>query len=399
MQTRDYSYYNNLLKGEQLPSAILDKDLLDKNIKEILKKVKGVKIRIASKSIRSTPVLKEIIKSSPESFSGIMAFTITEALFLIDNGFSNILIGYPSIHASSIEEVCKRISKEHQITFMVDLPEHIQLLDSIAKKYNVVLPICIDIDMSTSFPGIYFGVYRSSIKKEKQLIDLLKASSSLNNINIVGVMGYEAQIAGVGDNVKGRFLKNKLIQILKNKSIKKIASKREEFIKTVEASINKKLTIVNAGGTGSINSSIKESLINEITVGSGFFSPALFDNYGEFKYKPALFYGVEVSRNPLKNIYVASGGGYIASGTTGVNKQPKPFLPNDIELIKNEGMGEVQTPFKYNGKENLKLGNPVFFRHAKAGELCERFNELVVVSDNKIIDRYKTYRGEGKCFL
>ena len=93
------------------------------------------------------------------------------------------------------------------------------------------------------------------------------------------------------------------------------------------------------------------------------------------------------------------GGGYIASGTTGVDKQPKPYLPEGIQLTDNEGTGEVQTPFEYRGTETIDIGDSILFRHSKAGELCERFQELHIISDGKILTKVPTYRGQGQCFL
>lgn len=394
-----YQYYKNVLTDEKLPIAVLDEDLLLENIEAILKKTEGVKIRIASKSIRSIPVLKRIISVKPQAFSGIMAFTLEEAIFLAENGFNDILLGYPSVQKENLKQIGEKLKKGVQITLMIDLVEHIQAIQKVGEELDVTFPVCVDVDMSVQFPGVYFGVYRSSLNHIDKLPQLLNELKQSSHVEVIGVMGYEAQIAGVGDNAKGKSLMNSVIRYLKIKSIPKIAKRREAFVREIEAFNGKKLQIVNAGGTGSISSSKKEDWVTEITVGSGFYSPGLFDNYKEFHYQPALFYGVELSRHPQKEIWTASGGGYVASGALGNDKIPKPYLPEGINLIKNEAVGEVQTPFTFSGNDKLELGAPVFFRHAKAGELCERFNELVVISEGKIVNQYKTYRGEGKCFL
>ncbi len=398
MHKPTYEYYSNLLTRHKLPAAVLDEDLLLANVSNIIDRAKGVKIRVASKSVRSISVLKKIISINPTAFSGIMAFTLDEAIFLADNGFDDILLGYPSMQESLIRDVAKAVKGGKRIVLMADLVEHLELINKIGKEEEVDMLVCLDADMSIKFPGVYFGVYRSSLTNKEKLDTLLSKIGGLNNINIVGLMGYEAQIAGVGDNTKGKTLINSVIRLLKKKSITKIAKRRGAFVSKLESVLNKKLDFINAGGTGSIDSSIAEKWVTEVTVGSGFYSPALFDRYKDFNYLPALFYGVELSRHPNEKIWTANGGGYTASGPL-EGKLPVPYLPKGIKLIKNEAVGEVQTPFTYNGKDELIFGNPIFFRHAKAGELCERFNELIVVSNNKVIDTYKTYRGEGKCFL
>jgi D-serine deaminase-like pyridoxal phosphate-dependent protein len=156
---------------------------------------------------------------------------------------------------------------------------------------------------------------------------------------------------------------------------------------------------VNAGGTGSLETSAAESWVTEVTAGSGFYSSGLFDSYTNFHHRPAAAFAVEIVRQPKEGMFTCLGGGYIASGEVGVAKQPKPYLPDGMKLVAQEGCGEVQTPFFYSGQEAIGVGDPVFFRHAKAGELCERFNSLYLVQNGKIEEEVKTYRGEGECYL
>ncbi|MBV9615395.1 MAG: amino acid deaminase/aldolase, partial [Ktedonobacteraceae bacterium] len=159
------------------------------------------------------------------------------------------------------------------------------------------------------------------------------------------------------------------------------------------------LRFVNGGGTGSIATTALEDSVTEITVGSGFYAPLLFDYYQNFHYQPAAGFAIEIVRHPQPTIYTCSGGGYIASGASGREKLPKPYLPAGAALDPLEGAGEVQTPVRYKGPIQLQMGNPIFLRHSKAGELCERFTHLLLVSHGAIVDEVTTYRGEGQCFI
>jgi D-serine deaminase-like pyridoxal phosphate-dependent protein len=185
---------------------------------------------------------------------------------------------------------------------------------------------------------------------------------------------------------------------LKAYSIPKIAKFRAEAVDHLRAE-GVELDLVNGGGTGSMDSTTAEAAVTEITVGSGFFNSHLFDNYSQFKLRPAAGFALPITRLPRPNTYTCLGGGYIASGGIDATKAPKPYLPPGASLIDLEGAGEVQTPVEYNGDEQLSIGDPIFMRHSKAGELCERFNELYFVGDGRILDKVPTYRGEGKCFL
>ena len=391
-----YQIYNKAISAQPLPSAYIDMDLLDENIQSLLERSGNKPIRIATKSIRSLPMLKYLASKS-DTFIGFMAFTLLEACFLADNGLDNILMGYPSMQESALKEVGRRIKDGKRIVLMVDRMEHLGPIEKVAKELECRFLICIDTDVSTRFPGLYFGVHRSAVKGKDDFAKMLNGIIKSDYLDPAGLMGYEAQIAGVVDNQKGNNSMNLVTKVLKRNAIPKIATIREELVATFKELTGLEPAICNAGGTGSIESSIQESWVNEITIGSGFFQPALFDSYRNFLHKPAAFFALEVVRNPKKGIYTLNGGGYIASGDTNKNKLPQPFLPKGMSLIKREGAGEVQTPVRYNGI--LDLGTPVFFRHAKAGELCERFNTIYLIRGDKISDEFKTYRGDGFSFL
>lgn len=393
---KTYPQYKQAFKNQQFPLAYVDMDLLDENIKSILKRTHRGTIRIASKSIRSIEILRYILSKS-NRFQGIMSFTAEESLMLVEQGFNDVLLGYPCVDENLISKVATKISEGKTVVLMVDLIAHIQQINKIGQEKNVQIPVCIDLDCSSDFGFIHFGVWRSSITNNKKLQVLLNEIKKSDFVKLDGLMGYEAQIAGLGDNVKGD-IKNPIIKFLKKRSIKEIQKRRTLAIELIKQN-GLQLRFVNGGGTGSIKETLQEKDITEVTVGSGFYSPTLFDNYSTFKFEPSAGFAVQIVRNPKENYFTCHGGGYIASGEIGSLKEPKIYLPKKAKLDKNEGCGEVQTPIIYNGNEMLKVGDPVFFRHAKAGELCERFNELYLLRNNTIKEKIATYRGDGYCFL
>jgi D-serine deaminase-like pyridoxal phosphate-dependent protein len=258
-----------------------------------------------------------------------------------------------------------------------------------------VLPLCIDLDMSSSFPGLHFGVRRSGLTTPEQVLMVARLITETRGVRLEGLMGYEAQIAGVPDAGSG---KNAVIRVLKGRSRKEVADRRAKAVKALQAA-GHQLRFVNGGGTGSMETTVAEDVVTEVTAGSGFYSPALFDGYEGFRHHPAAGYAIEITRLPAPGLYTCLGGGYPASGSADKNKLPSVYLPEGASLLDLEGAGEVQTPVQYHGQERLALGDPIFMRHAKAGELCERFNTLLLVAGGQVVDEVPTYRGEGHCFL
>lgn len=383
-------------KEVSLPALLLDIQAFDENCQQIASKANGKKIRIATKSIRSVDVLQRIMNADPV-YQGFMCFSPQEAVFLANKGLDDLLLGYPCWDKEALKEIATLTAAGKTIICMIDAPVHIEFLERIANETNGKFYVCIDVDMSTTFPMLHFGVRRSPLKDAKSVLQLARKLKQSSHIELKGIMGYEAQIAGVGDNAPTQRLKNKLIHMLKKKSISEIETRRKAVVDALKAE-GFSLEFVNGGGTGSIHTTSTEDVVTEVTVGSGFYSPLLFDYYKNFRYKPSLFFALPVVRKPTSNIYTCLGGGYIASGPHGSDKVPRPVYPRGGKLIDLEGAGEVQTPV-YFENEVLNIGDPIIFRHAKAGEICERFNEIICFNEGLIVNRYKTYRGEGVSFL
>lgn len=375
------------LKNHTHPLLFLDEKSFNANIQWVLNQTKNKTIRVATKSVRSVEVIKKILAASPR-FQGLMTYTLEESLWLSQLGFKDILIGYPTVDIPSLETLAKN---PQDITLMVDRTEHLDMLEAIAKKYDSHYNICIDVDLSMDLPGVRFGVYRSAIQQKEELNKFLQHLKKCSHLKLKAVMGYEAQIAGVGDK------NSSLMRFLKTLSLKQLKKRRQSLFDVIKAEgFNPE--IVNGGGTGSLHETSQEEVVTEVTAGSAFFAPVLFDQYRDFTLSPALAFTLPVVRMPKDNMVTVLGGGYIASGATDAIKTPAPYLPEGLSLIKNEGTGEVQTPLINNGSEKLKIGDFVVMRHAKAGEVCERFNEILILGSSQITT-VKTYRGEGKCFL
>ncbi len=392
-----YDYYKRVFEGRSLPLAYLDLDVLAHNIRQIVSRAAGKHIRLASKSLRSGAVLRHIL-AAHSCFQGIMCFTAAEAVYLAAQGFDDLLIGYPTWCEQDILAVATTVATGTQITLMVDCLEHIEQIETVAQRQGVCLPVCLEIDMSMDLPGLHFGVWRSTLRTPEHVRTIVEHIKASSHVRLDGLMGYEAQIAGVGDSMPGQRVKNALVRQLKRRSQREIAERRAAIVEFIERQ-GLPQRFVNGGGTGSLASTGSEAAVTEMTVGSGFYAPALFDYYREFRYQPAAGYALEIVRHPRPTIYTCLGGGYIASGAVGPEKQPQPYLPQGARLDAREGAGEVQTPIHYQGPVQLNLGDPIFMRHSKAGELCERFKHLLLVSQGTVVDEVTTYRGDNQNFL
>lgn len=394
---RDHAYYRRALDGFSLPAAYVDRDLLDRNIGHVRRRSGRKNVRIASKSVRCVEVLRYVLDADLR-FRGIMSFTAPEAVHLASHGFDDLLVAYPTWDRVHVEAVLAAIEDGTAITLMVDSDEHIDHLASIAVQRGVRLPVCIEVDMSWDLPGLRFGVWRSPVRDAPEALRVARRVADASHLVLDGLMGYEAQIAGLGDRAPGTGAKAPVIRALKRRDVRRIAQLRAEVAGTLEDA-GLTLRFVNGGGTGSLETTANERAVTEVTVGSGFYAPALFDHYDAFQHEPAAGFALRIVRRPAPGIYTCLGGGYTASGPPGPDRMPVVHLPEGARLTDHEGGGEVQTPVLYDGPVDLQVGDPIFLRHAKAGELCERFDHLLVIADGAVVDEVPTYRGEGRSFL
>jgi D-serine deaminase-like pyridoxal phosphate-dependent protein len=397
MTTPGYDFYKNALAGHRLPAAFIDLDALDANLADLRARAGRLPIRLVTKSVRSVAILRRVLASGAP-FRGLMCYSPAEAAWLASQGFDDLLVAYPSVEPTDLRAVAAQLRAGRTIALMVDSAAQVQRIAAIAKLEGVVQPLAIDLDMSSDFPGLHFGVFRSPVDGPQAALALAAEIARHPSLRLDGLMGYESQIAGLMDEVPGQGAKNAVIRLLKRRSIPEVNERRRATVAALAAA-GHALRFVNGGGTGSFESTRNDSSVTELAAGSGLYVPTLFDHYRAFRGRPAAGFAVAVTRAPAPGVVTCAGGGYPASGPGGADRMPKPWLPEGCALIATEGAGEVQTPVRMPAGVALAPGDPLLFRHAKAGELCERFNELLLIEGGAVVDKVATYRGDGKCFF
>ncbi|MDR3662350.1 MAG: amino acid deaminase/aldolase [Mycobacterium sp.] len=380
----------------QPPFGVLDADALAANAADMVHRANGTPIRLASKSIRCREVLRTVL--AIDGFHGILAFTLPEALWLADE-FDDIVVGYPSTDVDALRALAASPTLAQRITLMVDSVDHLDYIDAALGDRAAVLRVCIDIDASLRVAGgrAHIGARRPPVHTVGQAQSLARAVVERPGYELVGLLSYEAQIAGVGDNPPGARVRSAAVRAMQHVSRRELRERRAAVVTAIREIAP--LEFVNGGGTGTLESTSTEEAVTEIAAGSGLYGPALFDTYRHFRPRPAAFFVLPVVRRPTTGIATVLGGGWIASGASGADRLPTPAWPPGLALIPAEGAGEVQTPLRGAGAHSLRIGDRVWFRHAKAGELCERIDHLHVVDGEYIGARVATYRGEQKAFL
>ena len=369
------------------PFAVLDLTALAENTADLRRRAAGTPVRVATKSVRCRAVADHTLEQP--GFAGLMAYSLAEALWLADHGAGDVLLAYPSVDRSALRALTDREHRRAAVTLMVDDVAHLDAVRDAAGPGHPPVQVCLDVDASLRVLGAHLGVRRSPVRTPARAAALAREVARRPGLRLRGLMFYEAQVAGLPD-------RSPAVRAVKRRSVAELASRRAAVVEAVEQEAD--LELVNAGGTGSLHLTAPDPAVTEVTAGSGLFGPTLFDGYDAFTPRPAALFALPVTRRPARGVATLFGGGYIASGPAGRDRLPTPVLPAGLRLLGAEGAGEVQTPVRGRAAERLRPGDRVWLRHAKAGELCERFDVLHLVDGEQVVETVPTYRGEGMCF-
>ncbi|MFB6826314.1 amino acid deaminase/aldolase [Streptomyces virginiae] len=394
----DRARYDRATAHLDAPLAIVDLDAFDANADDLVRRAAGKPVRVASKSVRCRALLERVL--ARPGFAGIMSYTLAESLWLARSGFEDVLLAYPSADRAGFGELASDAKLAGAVTVMVDDAAQLDLIDAARDGGAEEVRVCLELDTSLRLLGgrVRVGARRSPLREPAQLAELARVVAARPGFRVVGLMAYEGHVAGVGDSLAGRPLRSRTIRLMQGAARRELAARRAEVVRAVRAVVPD-LEFVNGGGTGSVQQTAAEDAVTEIAAGSGLYMPRLFDNYTSFSGRPAALFAQPVVRRPGVGVVTVLGGGYPASGAAGADRLPVPYLPQGLRYDPQEGAGEVQTPLLGSPADDLLIGDRVWFRHAKAGELCERFDTLHLIEGDRVTESVPTYRGEGRTFL
>ena len=377
------------------PIAVVDLDTFDANAADLVRRAAGKPVRVASKSLRVPALIGRALDH--DGFAGVLAYTLAEALWLHETGVSDdIVVAYPTVDAAALRRLTSSPSAAAAITLMVDDPVHLDVVDETRSSLAVPVRIALDLDAGLRLGGQHIGPKRSPLFDTADVVAMARKVVERDGFRLVGVMTYEGQVAGVQDDVPDQRTKSLLVRRLKQASMAQLEVRRREISEALAPIVE--LEFWNGGGSGSVEATTADGAVTEIAAGSGLLVPGIFDHYAAFDPRPAAFFGLAVTRKPTPTMATVHGGGLIASGATGQDRSPIPWAPPGLHLTGLEGAGEVQTPLTGHPAALLAIGDLVWFRHAKSGELFEHVRDVHLVRGEAVTEVVPSYRGRDLAF-
>lgn len=399
----DYEALRKIVRNEPLPLALVDLDRFDENVRQFAKlaTAAGKTIRVASKSLRVPELLKRALAVGGSALQGVMCYSAQEVGFLAGQGFDDFLVGYPTCQAHDITVLHRVTHAGKKAALVVDSPRQVERLADAWRDLGGDFPLCVCVEADVSWRpfGYHIGAQRSPLRSLDAVGQVLDCIAGRPELRLTGMMTYEAHLAGLPDYKLFSPLRNLAVRAMKAWARPDVVRQRRQFAEFLQTR-GVSLELINGGGTGSFRDALRDPWLGEVTVGSGFLQSHLFDGYQGALGEPALLFVLPVTRSSQPNRVTCHSGGFIASGAPGNDRLPTPFLPAGLRVEPREGCGEVQTPLILPRalQGGLNVGDPIFFRPAKSGELAEHFWEYLLLQDGRVVDRIKTYRGLGLCF-
>lgn len=373
------------------PTYVVDLDAFDTNAVDLARRAGGTPIRVATKSLRVPALITRALAA--DGFSGVLAYSLREALWLCQEGVSDdIVMGYPCVDQEALHRLTSSERALSTVTLMIDDVRHLDLVDAV-RASSIDVRVALDVDAGVWLGPAHVGPLRSPLRDPADVVELARTVVDRNGFRLVGVMTYEGQVAGVPDEVPRHRVRSAAVRRIKAVSVPQLNDRRAEVASALHGVAD--LEFWNAGGTGSLETSAADPAVTEVTAGSGLLVPGLFDHYRSFSPLPAAFFGLRVVRRPSPTVATVGGGGLVASGPAGADRSPVPWAPPGLRLTSLEGAGEVQTPVTGPGASALLVGEMVWFRHAKSGEIAEHVTRAHLVAGSEVVDTVPTYRGTG----
>jgi len=384
-----------------MPCAVVDLDALEANARVLLSRLAGTAtLRVASKSLRVPALMRLIAGLDRKRIRGLMTYSARETKFLAEQqGFDDFILAYPISTLAEARLLVDLGRRDITVRAVVDSAAHIDLFAKAANGQPGRLSLCIDVDVSWRLLAgrLHLGVRRSPIRTPEAALVLAEHARRVR-VPVTAVMAYEAQVAGMRDDNPGSRYLDPMRRFIRQRSKPLAADRRSAVVDALRAG-GVHIEVVNGGGTGSIDSTTGDGTVTEVTAGSGFLAPHLFDGYRGLTLTPAAFFLMAIVRFPDPDWVTCAGGGYLGSGPGAPDRAPIVHAPAGLTATDTEGFGEVQTPLKRgSGAPLLQLGDPVVCRHAKAGELFERFAEVYCIRGEQLTAREASYRGLSAAF-
>ena len=345
--------------SEQLdsPSLLIDVDSLDHNISTVhgFFKKQTAKLRPNVEAHRTPAIAKKQIEAGGTS-EGIAVSTIGQAEIFFSNGFKNILVLQPVIGKNKLSRLSS-ISKEADITIIVDHTDNVQEISEIASENNSSINISVAIDCGKGL----FGVTNPT-----DVVTIIEKIQTSPSVTLQGIVGFQSDI-----------LKSNFTELVEDTK-----KQLKPLLDTLQILKEKNIEIksVSAGNNSSYNAVCEIEEITEVIAGKyAIMDLQLIDFRTELKSAGKVL--TTITGIPEQGVIITDGGQKAIGADLG-----DPIISNPTGLSLGGLSAEHGTIKDTELKnQNLKTGDKILISPWDAGECCNLHDYIHAIKDGKLI--------------
>lgn len=382
-------YFSNLSQGldrvgQSVPSMVVDKQLLDKNIATLAGHLKGrFDYRIVAKSLPSVPMLKYVMEKSGSN--KLMVFHqpfLSQVAKDLPN--ADVLMGKP-MPVQAAENFYLSLTRdsefndEDQLQWLVDSAQRLDQFKALAENLERRVNINIELDV---------GLHRGGVQTQGEFELMLDTIESSEFLRFSGLMGYEPHIGKVpGDAISHRDDAMNIYQ---------------SFVDLAEKKLGRSIKDLTLNGAGSPTYQFYnqgEFPMNELSAGSCLVKPIDFDLPTLADHQTASYIATPVLKTMEQTqIPGVSGLGSLLSMWNpnwektffvyGGYWKAKPESPKGLTL--NPVYGRSSNQEMLNGSANIQLKQDdwVFWRPTQSESVFLQFGDILLYDNGNISERW-----------
>ena len=389
---------NDLLKqeGPGRPALLLDLDRLDEHINTLKKHIQSPeRYRVVAKSLPSLPLIKHIFKAT--GTRKLMVFHEPFLSYLVQEiPDRDFLLGKP-MPAQTVERFYDKLGADAafrtmgKLQWLIDTGSRARQYLEIARKFNLVLNLNIEIDVGLHRGGV------ASIETLKEILDIIQNEG--NHLRLSGFMGYEPHVAKAPPVLSS-------YSRAKNSAMKTYGT-FTAFTKENYPDLYSEDLIFNAGGSMTYQLYKDTSLINELCTGSALVLPTDFDLPTLQGHKPALFIAAPVLKilkgiqipfieflsgfmawwNPNRALSMFMYGGYWKA---------RAVSPAGLEANSIYGHSSNQEIINGSSRTNIEVDDYIFLRPTQSEAVMLQFGDLLVLKAGVLQEKWEVFPQGGE---
>ena len=243
---------------EQLdtPCLLVDLSALEDNIARLMARLgsSGKSVRPHLKTVKSPELAKKLLEAGAK---GCCVAKVSEAEVMAAAGITDLLITSEIAGTPKINRLLALVHKYPEIKVVVDSEYGADILDAAAKssKLGTKLKVLIEINVGQNRAGVSPGV---------PALELARHITSLTNLQLVGVQGYEGHLQHLESTVRQSQCREAMQQLC-------------ETVRQIRLA-GIPLSIVTTGGTGTAEICAQFAEVTEVQPGSFVFMDVAYRN-------------------------------------------------------------------------------------------------------------------------